>query len=68
MLDYQESVTTGQTDTYMDRQMPDKVIPICRFASQATHKVYENMPNNIYQSKLQRKNGFIDGQTDRQMK
>ena len=39
MLDYQESVTTGQMDEWTDRQMPDKVIPICRFASQATQKV-----------------------------
>ena len=29
--DYQESVTTRQTD----RQTPDKVIPMCRYASQA---------------------------------
>ena len=34
MRDYQESVTTGQTRT--DRQMPDKVIPMYRYASQAT--------------------------------
>ena len=34
MCDYQESVTTGQTD----RQTPDKVIPMCRYASQATQK------------------------------
>ena len=33
--DYQESVTTGQTD----RQTPDKVVPMCRYASQATQKV-----------------------------
>ena len=32
MCDYQESVTTGQTD----RQTPDKVIPMCCYASQAT--------------------------------
>ena len=43
--DYQESVTTGQTDTrtdktdgWTDRQTPDKVIPMCRYASQATQK------------------------------
>ena len=29
-----KSVTTGQTD----RQMPDKVIPMCRYASQMTQK------------------------------
>ena len=34
--DYQESVTTGQTD----RETPDKVIPMCRYASQATQKLY----------------------------
>ena len=33
--DYQESVTTGQTH----RQTPDKVIPMCRYASQVTQKV-----------------------------
>ena len=31
MRDYQESVTTGQTH----RQTADKVIPMCRYASQA---------------------------------
>ena len=36
MRDYQESVTTGQTDRQMDRQMLDKVIPMCRYALQAT--------------------------------
>ena len=38
--DYQESVTIGQTDahthTHTHRQTPDKVIPMCRYASQAT--------------------------------
>ena len=34
--DYQESVTTGQTDARTHRQTPDKVIPMCRYASQAT--------------------------------
>ena len=34
MHDYQESVTDGR----MDRQTPDKVIPICHYASQATQK------------------------------
>ena len=34
MRDYQESVTTGQTD----RKTPDKVIPMCRYALQATQK------------------------------
>ena len=44
MRDYQESVTTGQTDRHTDgrtdRQTPDKVIPTCRYASQATQKWY----------------------------
>ena len=35
LRDYQESVTTGQTDRRTDRQTPDKVIPMCRYASQA---------------------------------
>ena len=44
MRDYHESVTTGQTDRRTrtdgrtDRRTPDKVIPMCRYASQATHK------------------------------
>ena len=38
MRDYQESVTTGQTHTRTDRQMPDNVIPMRRYASQATQK------------------------------
>ena len=36
--DYQESVTTGQTHGQTDGQTPDKVIPRCRYASQATQK------------------------------
>ena len=40
--DYQESVTIGQTDArthaHTHRQTPDKVIPMCRYASQATQK------------------------------
>ena len=38
MRDYQESVNTSQTDRWTDRQTPDKVIPMCRYASQATQK------------------------------
>ena len=42
MRDYQESVTTrqtrGRTDGWTDRQTHDKVIPMCRYASQATQK------------------------------
>ena len=37
--DYQESVTTGQTDARTHRQTPDKVIPMCRYASQATQSL-----------------------------
>ena len=39
MCDYQDSVTTLKTDTRTDgqnRQKPDKVIPMCHYASQAT--------------------------------
>ena len=36
MRDNQESVTTGQTDRWTDRQTPDKVIPMCRCALQTT--------------------------------
>ena len=53
--DYQESVTTGQTDARTHRQTPDKVIPMCRYASQATqNNVYltfvsfENWPNSHF--------------------
>ena len=46
MRDYQDSVTIGQTDRQTDRQTdththtqtPDKVIPMCRYASKATQK------------------------------
>ena len=38
--DYQESVTTGQTDARTHRQTPDKVIPMCRYALQATQSKY----------------------------
>ena len=45
--DYQESVTIGQTDARTHarthRQTPDKVIPMCRYASQATQKLRENL-------------------------
>ena len=34
MCNYQKSVTSGQTD----RQTPDKVIPMCCYASQTTKK------------------------------
>ena len=45
MSDYQEIVTTGQTDgrTETNRQTPDKVIPMCRYASQATQKFLKHL-------------------------
>ena len=46
MRDYQESVTTGHTHT--DRwtdETPDKVIPMCRYASQATQKCLGSAEN-----------------------
>ena len=36
ILDYLESVTTGQTDRWTDRQTPDKVIPMCHCVWHAT--------------------------------
>ena len=33
------SVTDGRTDGQIDRQTMDKVIPMCRYASQATQKL-----------------------------
>ena len=42
MRDYQESVTTGQTDRQTDRQTPDKVSPTCLYASQVTQKPNAN--------------------------
>ena len=38
MRDYQENGTTGQTDPQTDGQTPEKVIPMCRYASQRTQK------------------------------
>ena len=43
MRDYQESVTIRQTDTHTHRQTPDKVIPMCRYASQATQQKSYNL-------------------------
>ena len=58
MRDYQKSVTTGQTDRQTDacmhRQTQDKVIPMCRYALQATQK------KGYYMLFMQR-----DTQTDR---
>ena len=36
ICDYQESVTTGQTDRQPDGQTPEKGIPMCGYALQAT--------------------------------
>ena len=48
----QESVTTGQTDTRTYRQPRDKVIPMCRYASQATqYKVCKYFGNIIMNEK-----------------
>ena len=60
---YQESVTTGQTDGQTDKQTPDKVIPMCRYASQATQKhSYAWLPRKCdYQESVT--TGQTDGQT-----
>ena len=47
MRDYQESVTTRQTDGQTDRQTPDKVIPMCGYALQATQSKIEKVPRGI---------------------
>ena len=39
MHDFKESVTTGQTDGWMERQGLDKVILMCRYALQVTQKM-----------------------------
>ena len=38
MRDCQGSVTTGQTHMQIDGQATEKMIPMCRYASQATQK------------------------------
>ena len=45
MSDYQKSVTTGHMDGQMDRQTRDKVIPMCRYALQATQNLYLKGPS-----------------------
>ena len=47
MCDYEECVTTGQTHTRTDREMPDKVIPMWCYASQATQKGHENHHTSV---------------------
>ena len=49
--DYQESVTSGQTD----RQTPDKVIPMCHYALQATHLLTLNFVNHVKESSIKKK-------------
>ena len=61
MRDYQESVTTGQTDGQTDRHRPDKVIPMCRYASQATQNVIAKI------KKLPRKDKLTDRPCKTQM-
>ena len=41
-----ESVTDGQTDGRTDGQTTDKVIPMCRYASQATQKLINKKKND----------------------
>ena len=52
--DYQESVTIGQTDArthaHTHRQTPDKVIPMCRYASQATQHARTHTQTDAGQS------------------
>ena len=62
MHDYQESVTTrqthGQIDRRKDRQMLDKVIPMCRYAKQATQKTMITLCR-INVGSLTRKNSHL---------
>ena len=61
MRDYQDSVTTeqtdrrtrtdGRTDRHTDRQTPYKVITICRYASQVQH-TNKDLINILYVSIL----------------
>ena len=54
LLGNQERVATGQTlgrtDRRSDRHTPDEVIPVCRYASQATQKVCQcnNISNHLW--------------------
>ena len=52
MCDYQVSETNRQTYGWTDRQTPDKVIPMCRYALQVTQQkqclsVYQTEKNCI---------------------
>ena len=68
MCDYQESVTTKKVwlpDRQTDRQTPDKVIPLCRYASQATQQCMCRLRNIAmcdYQESVT--TAQTDGQTD----
>ena len=56
MRDYEESVTNGQTHTrthaHTDRQTLDRVIPMSRFASQATQKSFRDMEFTFFLCRL----------------
>ena len=75
--DNQESETTRQTHVQTDRKMPDKVIPMGRYASQATQKLKCFMNTNVptialivtsdYHKSVITKDTHTDRQTDRQM-
>ena len=41
------SVTDGRTDRRTDRQTTDKVIPMCRYASQATQMLRRRHKNGV---------------------
>ena len=56
------SVTDGQTDRRTDRQTTDKVIPMCRYASQATQKLhimYKEMSIYVFLSPLIKKSNLV---------
>ena len=59
-----ESVTDRQTDGRTDRQTTDKVIPMCRYASQATQKPEDVMPGMklsvIYQLLMRFTHSHVD--------
>ena len=78
--DYQESLSTGQTHTHThththtdrqtDRQTLDKVIPMCRFALQATQKWWQHSKEcmrclqNINEAMFDYQESVTTGQTD----
>ena len=68
------NLTDGRTDRRMDRQTTDKVIPMCRYTSQATQKWWQhfeecmcrlqNIAMGVWQTDG-RTDGQTDGRTDR---